>query len=226
MCLFFHLRPNARPRTPHKSPPLPDTACKSSGGKAARRQADGRVCFLLTLAGVLVVAALGGCGGDQPRRAAPAGELEAALKGAPPALERLYSRPNQVVDGGTGAFRRQLEELHGYPVVVNKWASWCHPCRSEFPLFQRVAAAEGKQVAFLAVDSLDSKDGARRFLERYPVPYPSYFDPDGKIARLFRGDRVSPTTAFYDRRGQLVLTKQGQYRSARALAADVARYTR
>ena len=207
---------------------MPDAACKSSspGGKAVRRQADGRVCFLLAIAGVLVMSALGGCGGDQPRSAATAGELEAAVKGAPPALERLYSRPNQVVDGGTAAFRRQLEQLHGYPVVVNKWASWCHPCRSEFPLFQRVAAAEGKQVAFLAVDSLDSRGEARRFLERYPVPYPSYFDPDGKIARLFRGDRVSPTTAFYDRRGQLVLTKQGQYRSARALAADVARYAR
>jgi thiol-disulfide isomerase/thioredoxin len=175
------------------------------------------------IAGALAVA-LGGCGGEQPRSAASAGELEAALKGAPAALGRLYSRPNQVVDGGTAAFRRQLEELRGYPVVVNKWASWCHPCRSEFPFFQRIAAAEGKQVAFLAVDSLDSRDGAQRFLKRYPVPYPSYFDPDGKIARLFRGDRVSPPTAFFDRRGQLVLTKQGQYSSAQALAADVARY--
>lgn len=186
---------------------------------ANRRRAIGLAC-------ALAVAALGGCGGDEPRSAVSARELEAALRGAPPALERLYSRPGQVVDGGTGAFRRQLEQLRGYPVVVNKWASWCRPCRSEFPFFQRVAAAKGKQVAFLAVDSLDSKDDARRFLGRYPVPYPSYFDPDGRIARLFRGDRVSPTTAFYDRRGQLVLTKQGQYRSARALAADVARYAR
>jgi cytochrome c biogenesis protein CcmG/thiol:disulfide interchange protein DsbE len=208
MCLCCHLHPSDPLKRPTKIP----------------RQCLTRL--QISALAAIAVAALGGCGGDQPRSAASAAELEAALKGAPPALERLYSRPGEVVDGGTAAFRRQLEELRGYPVVVNKWASWCHPCRAEFPLFQRVAAANGKQVAFLAVDSLDSKDGARRFLERYPVPYPSYFDPDGKIARLFRGDRVSPTTAFYDRRGDLVLTKQGQYRSARALAADVARYAR
>ena len=204
-----------------------------TAGRAARRQTGGRVRLLLAgrvsaigLASVLAVAALGGCGGEEPRSAVSARELEAALRGAPPALARLYSRPGQVVDGGTDAFRRQLEQLHGYPVVVNKWASWCRPCRAEFPLFQRIAAEKGTRVAFFAVDSLDSKDDARRFLERYPVPYPSYFDPEGRIARLFRGDRVSPTTAFYDRRGRLVLTKQGQYRSARALADDVARYAR
>jgi hypothetical protein len=58
------------------------------------------------------------------------------------------------------------------------------------------------------------------------VPYPSYFDPDSKVATVFRGQRVFPTTAFYDHEGELVLTKQGGYSSQAALEQDIARYAR
>jgi cytochrome c biogenesis protein CcmG, thiol:disulfide interchange protein DsbE len=173
----------------------------------------------------LAVTALPGCGGkDQPRSAATAADFSKALKGAPAPLRSLYSSEGRLLDGGAPAFERQLGRLRGYPVVVNKWAAWCGPCRFEFPFFQRLVQKRGKQVAFLGVDSRDVRDDAERFLRRYPVPYPSFFDADGEVARAFRGDRVSPTTAFYDRSGQLVYTKQGGYDSERALAGDVARY--
>jgi thiol-disulfide isomerase/thioredoxin len=178
-------------------------------------------------AAVLALSAfVAGCGAEHPKSAATPSQFRVALAGAPAPLKKLYSQENQILDGGPSRFKRQLRALRGYPVVVNKWASWCGPCRVEFPFFQDLARTRGRRIAFLGVDSLDRRDDAIDFLRRFPVPYPSLFDPDGHIARLFRGDRASPATAFYDRNGSLVVTKQGQYSSKQALAGDITRYAR
>jgi cytochrome c biogenesis protein CcmG/thiol:disulfide interchange protein DsbE len=123
------------------------------------------------------------------------------------------------------AFESQLADLRGYPVVVNKWASWCGPCRFEFPFFQAQAAERGEEVAFLGVDSDDDPAAAATFLEELPLPYPSFSDPDQEIARLFDA-REFPATAFYDSDGELVHTRLGGYGSEAELAADIERYAR
>jgi thiol-disulfide isomerase/thioredoxin len=173
----------------------------------------------------MVLAAFSGCGSDEPPSAARASDFK-ALSHAPGALGRLYGRPGRLLDGGPTAFKRELAELRGHPVVVNKWASWCGPCRFEFPFFQKLALERGLRVAFLAVNGEDAKDSARKFLKKFPVPYPSFFDPHSKIAAVFRGDRVFPTTAYYDSKGKLVYTKQGGYSSEAALEKDVVRWAR
>ena len=109
-------------------------------------------------------------------------------------------------------------------MVVNKWASWCGPCRSEFPFFQRLGARLGRRVAFLGVDSQDNDADARGFLRRYPVTYPSYSDPDQKVARVFGATLAFPTTAFYDARGRLAFVHQGAYATEAKLREDVTRY--
>jgi len=171
------------------------------------------------------LASLAGCGSDQPPSAARAVDFE-ALARTPGPLGLLYRRPGQLLDGGPAAFRRQLTQLKGRPVVVNKWASWCGPCRYEFPFFQKQAAKRGRGVAFFGVDGEDTRGAARKFLRRFPVPYPSFFDPHSKIAAVFRGDRVFPTTAYYDSKGTLVYTKQGGYASEALLEKDIARWAR
>jgi cytochrome c biogenesis protein CcmG, thiol:disulfide interchange protein DsbE len=183
----------------------------------------GAVVIILTLAAVVSA-----CGKEDPPSAATStAEYRAALADAPaPLREQLYSRPNELVDGGKPAFQRTLARLRGYPVVVNKWASWCGPCRFEFPFFQQEAKRQGKHIAFMAVDGQDGRARAREFLRRYPVPYPSFFDEDGDIAKLIEGDRAFPVTAFFDRAGELVYTKQGGYSSAEALADDIRQYAR
>ena len=181
-------------------------------------------CASALLAGATTVALLAGCGSSQPRSAVTAADFKASLAGAPPQLAALYGPPGRVLDGGTSAFKRQIANLKGHPVVVNKWASWCGPCRFEFPFFQKQVTKRGKSVAFLGVDGEDSKDGAHGFLVRYPVPYPSFYDPHSDVARLFHGDRVFPTTAFYDRNGGIVYVKQGVYASEDELARDISRY--
>lgn len=147
-----------------------------------------------------------------------------ALAGSPSPLAALHRQGNRLLSGGVEAYESRLAGLRGYPVVVNVWASWCGPCRFEFPVFQRISAEYGKRVAFLGVDSRDSGDAARTFLGEDPVPYPSYTDPDAKVAESVGASLGLPDTAFYDRRGKLTYLKQGPYDETAALRADVERY--
>jgi cytochrome c biogenesis protein CcmG/thiol:disulfide interchange protein DsbE len=178
-------------------------------------------CLALT---ALCVATAAGCGDEEDRLAPEAPDYEQALAGSPAPLERLHEQGNRLLDGGAEAFEARLARLRGYPVVVNKWASWCGPCRFEFPFFQRLSARLGKRVAFLGVDSDDSEAAARTFLEQYPVPYPSFSDPDEEIAAVIKATLGFPSTAFYDSRGELVYTKQGGYPDQDDLEADIRRY--
>lgn len=176
---------------------------------------------------LLSAIAVSGCGSDEPKSVAPPKERAAsALEGAPAPLAKLHRQANRLLDGGPDAFKRRLESLEGYPVVVNKWGSWCDPCRAEFPFFQRQAIKRGKQVAFLGVDGIDSDANARKFLADYPVTYPSYKDPALKVAATFNGAGAFPSTAFYDRKGKLVYHRQGGYATEAKLAEDIERYAR
>lgn len=114
--------------------------------------------------------------------------------------------------------------LRGYPVVINQWASWCGPCRFEFPFFQHLARRYRGEVAFLGVDSKDSASEPQRFLKQLPVPYPSYYDPATAIARVFDGGQYWPTTVFFNRTGRLTYVHQGAYATERALGADIVRF--
>lgn len=182
----------------------------------------------LSIAALLLVAAalgIAGCGastegdlgGEHP-------DYDEALAGAPPRLAALHAQGNRLLPGGVDAYERRIASLRGYPVVVNVWASWCGPCRFEFPAFQRLSARYGKRVAFLGIDTQDSDDAARTFLEGMPVPYPSYTDHDKEIADSIGADLGLPDTAFYDRRGELVHLKQGPYADHAELRADIERY--
>jgi cytochrome c biogenesis protein CcmG/thiol:disulfide interchange protein DsbE len=176
--------------------------------------------------GVLILCAvtLGACGSDSPESAGK--PSSAALKGSPPPLAALHDQANRLLGGGPDAFKQRLRKLNGYPIVVNKWASWCGPCRAEFPYFQRQSQKLGKRMAFIGVNSNDSDSDARSFLRQFPVSYPSYSDGDLAIAAVFNGVQAFPTTAFYDKKGELAYVHQGAYASEQKLAADINRYGR
>jgi cytochrome c biogenesis protein CcmG, thiol:disulfide interchange protein DsbE len=183
---------------------------------------------VVILTGVLVVGlSQAGDKGADPGATEEPFDLQAAkreLAGAPAPLAGLHEQAGELLDGGVAAFEKRLAALKGHPVVINKWASWCNPCRAEFPAFQQLATERGKEVAFLGLNSGDSTDPARRFLTEYPVPFPSYEDPDEEIAREIKAPANYPITLFLDERGKTAFIHQGGYTSTQQLAADVDRY--
>jgi thiol-disulfide isomerase/thioredoxin len=132
----------------------------------------------------------------------------------------------QLLDGGREAFEDFIAEQRGSPVVVNKWASWCGPCRAEFPFFASQAERREGEVVFVGVNSSDNDDDARRFLAEYPVPFAHFRDPDLEVAASFNGVQAFPTTAFYDSKGELAYLHQGGYASEAKLAEDIDKYAR
>jgi thiol-disulfide isomerase/thioredoxin len=173
-----------------------------------------------------------GCGADgdagNPDSELTPKEATAPLDaGAPPQLAELRQQANQILDEGTEGFENRIAALEGTPVVVNKWASWCGPCRLEFPFFQSQASERGAEIAFVGVGSNDSTDALETFLGELPLPYPTYHDPDQDIAKQLGGaTQAFPATAFYDSTGRRVFTHSGQYRSEEDLAADIDRYAK
>ena len=191
------------------------------------------VALIAALALVAVIAVglsqAGGNSGDS-EGAAPRFDLRAALArlAGPPAppkpIAALHDEANDLLGGGKAALRTRLRALRGHPVVINKWASWCSPCRAEFPVFQQVATDRGRRVAFLGLDAQDKAPAAKRFLAARPLPYPSYEDPDQSVSRSLEAPDVAPVTVFLDAHGRTAFIHSGQYTSARQLGADIDRY--
>jgi cytochrome c biogenesis protein CcmG/thiol:disulfide interchange protein DsbE len=151
-------------------------------------------------------------------------QMGARLAGSPAPLAALHAQANEILPGGLGALRARLAQLRGRPVVINKWASWCQPCRSEFGAFQRVAVSQGRVVAFIGIDSGDSSHAdALAFLRSFPVSYPSYYDQGGQAGAAITDSTFTPVTVFYDRRGRQYI-HQGPYPTAARLEQDVRRY--
>jgi cytochrome c biogenesis protein CcmG/thiol:disulfide interchange protein DsbE len=178
--------------------------------------------IVLALA-LLSATSVAGCGSSGGEGEGDHPDYAKALAGAPPALAALHEQANQLLSGGLDAYESRIAALEGYPIVVNVWGSWCGPCRFEFPAFQRLSARYGKRVAFLGVDIEDPEDAAETFLKEEPVPYPSFYDPDAEIADGIGAGRGLPNTAFYDRDGELLFLRIGQYASEEDLRADIER---
>ncbi|MET0558258.1 MAG: TlpA disulfide reductase family protein [Solirubrobacterales bacterium] len=177
------------------------------------------------LAAALIALLVAGCGSSQSDDyGGEHPDYARALAGSPPALAALHKQANELIPGGNGAYEGRIAALRGYPVVANVWASWCGPCRFEFPTLQKLSARYGKRVAFLGINSEDSDDAAATFLREAPLSYPSYTDPDKEIANSIGASIGFPDTAFYDRSGELVHLKQGPYSHESELEADVRRY--
>ena len=175
------------------------------------------------LAACVLAGCAGGGGGNPDSRlslaAGDANRSPAPRRSSP----RSAARPTSCSTAARTRSTSASQALKGTPIVVNDWASWCGPCRFEFPFLQSQAAKHAKDIAFLGVDSDDSSGSAKTFLGELPLPYPSYSDPDQSIRQELHGIGY-PATVFYDRAGNVVYTHQGQYRTEADLAADIQRY--
>lgn len=161
----------------------------------------------------------------RPRNAAPdAAAVRSDLAGSPAPLTRLHQQANQLLPGGPSEVRVRLASLRGFPVVINKWASWCGPCRAEFPYLQRASLRLGRQVAFVGIDGADNSSDARSFLRDFPVTYPSYADPSERVSRSLGVGGFYPETLFLDRAGRVAYIHQGGYPTQAKLDQDIRHY--
>lgn len=108
-------------------------------------------------------------------------------------------QPSDDAEGGGGAVARvgrpappfetfdlagapvSLADVKG-PVLLNFWASWCTPCREEFPMLARV---HGKGATVLGVVFRDSAESARGFMQEQRAAWPGLIDPKNQIADAY-----------------------------------------
>ena len=117
--------------------------------------------------------------------------------------------PDRSLPALDGGGERSLASFKGKPVVLNFWASWCDPCKSEAPLLrdaQRRLTAAGGTV--LGVTYRDAAPDSQAFVRRFRLTFPSVRDVDGKLARDY-GTRGLPETFVIDGEGRVVDVKRG-----------------
>ena len=121
------------------------------------------------------------------------------------------------LDGGTV----RLADLRGRPVIVNFWASWCRPCREEFPMLQAAFERHADEgLAVIGVVYQDRTAPARTFMERHGATWTAVMDPDDRVATAYN-ILGPPETFFIGRDGRIVARHIGQL-SAASLDAKVA----
>ena len=105
-------------------------------------------------------------------------------------------------------FEGVLVGLKGTPVIVNVWASWCAPCRTETPLLERTWESSDHDIVILGVASKDDERPAVDFMDEFDVTFPNIFDFSGDI-RSRLGLRGFPTTYVFAADGILRSTIVG-----------------
>lgn len=144
------------------------------------------------------------------------------LAGSPAALASLHAQAGRLL-GPEPALAGRLRSLHGYPVVLNVWASWCTACQAEFPELASASAAYGRKVAFVGFDANDQSSEARKFLASHHVSYPSYAGESSEISWLSVVPNL-PDTIYIGPQGKVLFTHIGQYESEASLVSDIEHY--
>lgn len=109
------------------------------------------------------------------------------------------------LNGGTV----RLSDLRGKPVLINFWASWCGPCRTEMPHIQTAYENHAQDgLVVLGVDQMESPNSVSRFAEEYGLTFPIPMDSDGEVSAVYRA-RGLPTSFFVDPGGVIQATFTG-----------------
>ena len=149
-----------------------------------------------------------------------------AARSGPPAVGRPAPEFEAVaLEGGKPV---SLKEMRGRPVLLNVWATWCHPCREEIPALQKLQEARpGVAVVGVSIDDPGQEADIRTFLRGYGARYAIWLDPDQRVSSTFATVGV-PTTFLIGADGKLLWKHVGPVRADdpalnRAIDAELAR---
>jgi cytochrome c biogenesis protein CcmG/thiol:disulfide interchange protein DsbE len=141
---------------------------------------------IAVVAVTVVVLAGGSDGGSAKQGLAPGAQVNSAAVGK---VAPDFTLPG--LDGGTVS----LADYRGEPVVLNFWASWCHPCRQEFPMFRAALASKSGKYQMIGVSTGDLRGDAKHFANAQHADWPNGFDADSSVARGYGVDPL-PQTFF------------------------------
>jgi len=180
--------------------------------------------LLLALAGfalfmVLAVGAYSSLTSLYPRATTPSN----TAAGGALATSKPRTAPDfTVIDANGKAVR--LVEFAGKPVVLNFWASWCGPCKSEMPLFNTIYQEMKNDVSFIMLDLVDGQcetvETGAAFIRQQGFAFPVYFDTKQQAANKY-GITAIPTTFFIDAKGDIRYSYRGAIEE-RTLRAGIA----
>lgn len=115
----------------------------------------------------------------------------------------------------------KLSDFAGQPVVLNFWASWCPPCKSEMPHFDEVYKQVKDDVVFMMVDLVDgqreTQAKGQKYIEEEGFVFPVYYDNEQEAAHAY-GITSIPTTLFIDAEGNIITGYQGAIKKETLLA--------
>ena len=152
------------------------------------------------IAAIVIVIILGGAWilWSQTTVGGTAGNQAASLEPAPVAGHPAPSFELKNLDGEVV----RLSDFVGTPVIVNFWATWCGPCRAEFPDFQRTAVDNADGLVIIAVNhtTADQPSLVDDFVQEMGATFPVVLDENGEVVEAYKILGL-PTTIFIDRNG-------------------------
>lgn len=100
-----------------------------------------------------------------------------------------------------------LSDYFGNPIVVNFWATWCSPCKSELPAFEELSKEYDGKVIFMMVNLTDgyqeTVEGVKEFIKENNYTFPVFFDTDYSASNAYQPNYI-PETIFIDKDGNMV----------------------
>ena len=196
---------------------MPSTRSSEPADRPRRRRG-----WLIILAGVLTVGIVAGVlvavlgdGSDSGGTTRPA-----AVSGAGGEIGSIA--PDFRLPALDGRGDVSLADYRGRPVIVNFWASWCNPCRKEFPLLkQALRDHRARRLAVIGVTYQDIPSDSRSFVKQRDATWPQGVDDGGAVASAF-GVRAIPQSFFVRPDGRIA-TRVFGVTSESALAEPLAK---
>lgn len=128
--------------------------------------------------------------------------------------------PNVSLDCLTANKKLTIDGAPGVPMVVNFWAAWCAPCRTEMPILQEFYTAAAGKVLVLGIVTSDTRKSGTEFAADESITFPNLIDQSGTVAKKI-GLTGLPNSVLVNAKGKIVDEHVGPFTDGAQLRATV-----